>query len=186
MPGGKVYDAGAKQPEMIVNLIRELTALLVAARESDVTVIYIRNTHLAGAKDVSPSHLERLKSTGLRGTAADISCIVGTWGHQIVDALAPVEDDIIVDKNSYNIFETSMIDKVLRAQAVELVALTGISTYSGILATAYGLMDHGYRFVIPRECVSGYDSGLHEAARKILEPYSVDAAALRATWKEKQ
>jgi nicotinamidase-related amidase len=185
-PGGKVYDRGAKRPEMIVNLIRELAALIAAARESDVTVIYIRNAHLAGAKDVSSSHLERLKSTGLGGTAADISCIVGTWGHQIVDALAPVEDDIIVDKNSYNIFETSMIDKVLRAQAIERVILTGISTYSGILGTAYGLMDHGYHFVIPRECVSGYDSGLHEAALKILEPYSVDASALRATWKEKQ
>jgi nicotinamidase-related amidase len=183
LPGGKVYDRGAKRPEMIVKLIREVAALLAAARQSGVTVVYIRNTHLVGAKDVSASHLERLKSMGLGGTAGDISCIIGSWGYQVVDALSPFDDDIIVDKNSYNIFESSMIDKVLRAQDIERVILTGISTYSGILGTAFGLMDHGYHFVIPRECVTGYDADLHEAALKILAPYSVGVAELIEAWK---
>ena len=54
-----------------------------------------------------------------------------------------------------------MLDKVLRIHGIETVVLTGVSSHAGILGTVYGLLDCGYYFFIPRECVAGYDPELH-------------------------
>ncbi len=72
-----------------------------------------------------------------------------------------------------------MLDKVLRIRRIETVVLTGVSTHAGILATAFGLIDHGYEFLIPPECVSGNDPELEAAAMKLLKPHVVSLAEIR-------
>jgi biuret amidohydrolase len=180
--GGKVYDRAAKRPEVIASFVQELVTLTIAARDAAVKVIFIKNTHLADAADVSTEHMGRLKSTGLASGAAEVSCIQGSWGHQVVDALRPRETDVVIEKSGFNIFQYSMLDKVLRAQGIEGIVLTGISSYAGVLATNFALMDYGYHFIVPRECVTGYDSDLNDAALKIMGPRVVGNAALTALW----
>lgn len=182
-PGGKIYDRAVKQPELVTTLISAVGAFARHARENGVPVIYVRNTHLARAVDVPPAHLRYLRKGGYSGNVEDVSCITGSWGHQVVDAIAPRAKDIVIDKASFNSLTTSMIDKVLHAQGIETVVLTGISTNSGILASSFGLLDHGYDFFIPRECVTAYDPELHDAAMKILRPYAVSAADVVEAWK---
>jgi len=181
-PGGKVFDRAAKQPGIIADFVRQIAELAQSARHGSVKVVFIRNTHLAGAMDVSAEHMQRLKSTRLAATIADVSCIAGSWGHQVVDALKPQDTDIVIDKSGFNIFQYSMVNKVLRAQAIQSVVLTGLSTYAGILATSFALMDYGYHFSVPRECVTGYEPGLHDAAMKILGPHLVNVADVVELW----
>jgi nicotinamidase-related amidase len=121
-------------------------------------------------------------NAGLVHGPEDIPCIKGTWGHRIVDELEPPPGDIIIEKGAFDDFHNSMLDKVLRIRRVEAVVLTGVSTHAGILGTTFGLIDHGYYFLVPRECVSGYDPELEAAAMTLLRPHLVGLAEILARW----
>lgn len=77
-----------------------------------------------------------------------------------------------------------MLDKVLRIHGIETVVLTGVSSHAGILGTVYGLLDCGYYFFIPRECVAGYDPELHEAAMKLLRAHVVSITEIVRAWSQ--
>lgn len=181
--GGTIYRRAAKHPQNIAAAVRETVALVDAARRAGVKVIYFQQMHLPHAADIPKSHIRHLVGSGLAVTDADIPCIRGTWGHRIVDALTPKDDDIVIDKASFNDVHASLVDKVLRIQGVETVVLTGVSSHAGILGTYFGLLDCGYEFYIPRECVSGYVPELHDAAMKIMNPHVLDLADVFSAWK---
>ena len=181
-PGGTIFNRAAKNPETIAAVVRELAQLIEVARSSSVKIIFLQQMHLANAADIPTSHVEHLKSSGLAGTIDDIPCIKGSWGHQILDEVAPKPHDIIVDKAAFNDFHNSMLDKVLRIQGVETPILTGVSSHAGVLGTFFGFLDFGYDFFIARECVTGYDAELHEAAMKIMRPHTVGVADILAVW----
>jgi nicotinamidase-related amidase len=60
--------------------------------------------------------------------------------------------------------------------------LTGLSSYSGILASSYVMQDNGYRFVVPKQCVTGYDPELHAAAMRLMAPQIVDVHDIVGYW----
>ena len=179
---GKIYRRAAKHPETIVAAINHLAKLAQAARTAGAKVVYFKQYHLPDAADIPAAHLHHLLSNKLATTAEDIPCIRGTWGHEIVDSLRPQAGDIVVDKASFNDFHDSIADKVLRCQGIETVILTGVSTHAGVIATVFGLLDCGYRYYVPRECVSGYVPELHECALKIIGPYAIPVAQVHEAW----
>ncbi len=182
-PGGTIYNRAAKHPETIAAVVGELARFIEAARGSGVKIIYLQQMHLANAADIPPAHVEHLKSSGLAGTIDDIPCIKGTWGHQILDELAPEPHDIIVDKAAFNDFHNSLLDKVLRVQGIETPILTGVSSHAGVLGTFFGFLDHGYDFFMARECITGYDPELHEAAMAVMRPHTLGVAEIIAAWR---
>jgi nicotinamidase-related amidase len=172
-PGGKIYDrAGPAAATSIDPFLNVLEALLAAARDAGVRPIYIKNTHLTDAAD-----LPDVSSMG------DVPVLAGTWGHQVVDRVAPIAGDIVVEKSGFDIFRYSMLDKVVRARRLQAFVLAGVSTHSGVLASHFALRDLGYSFVVAREAVTAHDHALHEAALAIMAPYVVDAGSLLELWK---
>jgi nicotinamidase-related amidase len=180
--GGRIYRHAAKHPEMIATALCEVATLAGAARSHGAKVIYFQQMHLPNAADIPASHIRHLVSSGLAVAVEDIPCIRGTWGHRIVDALEPQPNDIVVDKASFNDIHGSTVGKVLRIQGIETVILTGVSSHAGVLGTYFGLLDCGYDFYIPRECVAGYVPELHEAAMKIMRPHVIGAAEIIQAW----
>jgi hypothetical protein len=87
--GGKFYNRAIKDPASISSLIEALSRLPAAARTAGVPIIYLANTHTVGAKDVSDESLRRSGRATLEEAIADVPVIASTWGHHIVDALAP-------------------------------------------------------------------------------------------------
>lgn len=182
MPGGKTYDRAPSAAAAIGPFIDHLETLITAARNAGVRVLYIKNTHLANAADLPDAHLRRLEATGFAASTDGVPVIAGTWGHQVVERVAPFAGDIVVEKSGYDIFRYSMLDKVVRARRLNAFVLTGVSTYSGILASHFALLNIGYTFAVPRETVTGHDIALHEAALRIMGSHVVDLAPLLQLW----
>ncbi len=182
--GGTIYRRAAKHPEIIAAAVREVASLVKTARGFGVKIVYFQQFHLPNAADIPASHVQHLVSSGLAVQVEDIPCIRGTWGHQVVDALKPQPDDIVIDKASFNDVHGSIVDKVLRIQGIETVLLTGVSSHAGVLGTYFGLLDCGYHFYIPRECVAGYVPELHEAAMKIMRPHVTGTAEIIEAWND--
>jgi len=183
-PEGKIYRRAAKRPETIATVVAEVAKLVRAARDAGVRIVYLKQMHLPNIEDIPKPHVNHLRKNGLAGTASDVPCIIGTWGHQVVDALAPKDGDIIIDKAAFNDFHNSMLDKVLRIQGIETTVLTGVSSHSGVMGTFFGLLDHGYEFYIAREGVMGYDAAMHEAAMTIYRPHTLGNAEIIRVWNQ--
>ncbi|MEI8150902.1 MAG: cysteine hydrolase [Hyphomicrobiales bacterium] len=181
--GGTIYRRAAKHPEIIAEAVSQTAHLVRAARGVGIKIVYFKQFHLPNAADIPSSHIHHLVSSGLAVRVEDIPCIRGTWGHEIVDALRPHAEDIVIDKASFNDVHGSIVDKVLRIQGIETVLLTGVSSHAGILGTYFGLLDCGYHFYLVRECVAGYVPELHEAAMKIMRPHLTDMTEISAAWK---
>lgn len=183
-PGGKIFKRAAKRPETITNVVAEVAKLVKAARESGTRIVYLKQMHHPNIEDIPKPHVNHLKKAGLAATAADVPCIIGTWGHQIVDALAPQPGDIVIDKAAFNDFHNSMLDKVMRIQGIETTVLTGVSSHSGVMGTYFGCLDHGYELFVAREGVMGYDAEMHAGAMAIYRPHTVPNADIIRVWNE--
>ena len=182
MPGGKVYDRAARGSTAVADLIATLSSLLSTARQAGARVVYTQQMHLPGATDVPDAHLAFLRRSGIIETPDDLPCITGTWGHRIIDALAPAAVDIVIEKAAFNDFHGSLLDKVLRVQGIETVLLSGVSSHGGILPSAYGLLDHGYAFFVLRDGVAGYSADLHQAALTLIGPHTLAIAEVLEAW----
>jgi nicotinamidase-related amidase len=179
---GKIYRRAAKRPETLALVVETVARLAQAARAAGVKIVYLQQMHLPNLADIPRAHVNHLRKNGLAGAAEDVPCIRGTWGHQIVDALAPQPSDIVIDKGAFNDFYSSLLDKVLHIQGIETTVLTGVSSHSGVMGTFFGVHDHGYELFIAREGVMGYDAAMHEAAMTIYRPHTLGVAEIIGIW----
>ncbi len=77
--------------------------------------------------------------------------------------LQPGVDDVIVTKNYASAFFDTSLASTLTARGIDTVVLTGVSTSGCVRASAVDAMQHGFRVVVPRECVADRHPGPHEA-----------------------
>jgi len=114
---GRSYQAAEK-------IIPRIKSFCDSARAVGIPIIYLMNTHRADALYHSSAELgRRMKKTG--GDPL-FWTIEGTWGHQIVEPLAPIAKDIIVRKHRPSGFYQTDIEMVLRNLNIECVIITGV------------------------------------------------------------
>jgi maleamate amidohydrolase len=80
-----------------------------------------------------------------------------------VPELQPAPDDVVVTKQYASAFFGTSLASLLTAQGVDTVILTGVSTSGCIRATAVDALQHGFRAIVPRECVADRHPAPHEA-----------------------
>ncbi len=180
-PGGKLFSKFEESLAVSTRRTVERIAMLAqAARSAGVRVIYTRASHLPDASDESPVHLRHLLANQQRG--AEPNVVLGSWGHAVVDELAPQPGDLEIDKYAFSAFQGTPLDKLLRSFSARTLVLTGVASHSGILTTARFALTLDYFTAIPRECVAGMNRAQHEAAMTLLAPDLVSVDDVLAVW----
>lgn len=72
---------------------------------------------------------------------------------QIVDQLAPLGGEIVIDKRSSSAFFGTDLDQYLHKRDVDTLVLVGNSTSGCVRATAVDARAYGFGVLIPEECV---------------------------------
>ncbi len=147
-PGSPLYAAP------VVEAVRETVNVLALAREQGVLVVYTRVLYNNHGKD---GGLFVQKVPVLRRMVA------GEPLAEIVPALAPLPADVIVIKQYASAFFGTALAATLTSQGVDTVILTGCSTSGCIRATAVDGLQHGFRVMVPRECVADRHPEPHAA-----------------------
>ena len=161
-PGGAlvVPDAAATVP-----VIR---ALLDRARGAGARVFFTQDSHAPGDMEFP-----------IWGEHA----LEGTWGWQIVEALASAPGERVVRKLRYDGFFGTSLDHELRLVGVRTVVVCGTVANICVLHTAGSAALHGYRVVVPVEAVSALTPfDMQAALRQVAFLYRgtlVSAAGLR-------
>lgn len=93
--------------------------------------------------------------------------------------LAPLDEELVVRKQFASAFFGTDLDETLRAQNVDTVLVTGVSTSGCVRATALDALQHGYRPVVVAEAVGDRDEGAHRQSLYDLQAKYADVEPLQ-------
>ena len=124
LPGGFGETLG-NDVSLLQQVVPPLAEVLAAARAAGMLIIHTREGHLPDLSDCPPAKLQRGKPSmriGDEGANGRI-LIRGEYGHDIIDELAPIDDEIIIDKSSVSTFNsTTSVSQTMRASPMDSTA----------------------------------------------------------------
>jgi nicotinamidase-related amidase len=145
-----------------VSLLREvippLQAVLQASRAAGITVIHTREGHLPDLSDCPPAKLNRgdpslrIGDPGPKGRIL----IRGEYGHDIIDELAPIPGERVIDKPGKGSFYATGLNELLREDGITSLVVTGVTTEVCVHTTVREANDRGYECLVLSDCVGSY------------------------------
>lgn len=150
-------------PPMLPRLVR----LLDVARRRDVCVVHIQMTALPGRRSDSPAQLRfnlRLHEAARAGGPPLRYAEPGTSGHEFVDELRPLPDELVVPKWRSSGFWGTNLDLLLRSNGIKTVVLAGCTTEGCVESTARDALFNDYYVVVVEDCVASDDRAQHDAS----------------------
>jgi nicotinamidase-related amidase len=137
------------------NVIAPITELLPRARAAGILVVFVHIAFRANRADLPPG-----------GALMSSFFDAGTRFHEGDDGTAidlPVHaEDVVVLKRRASAFAGTDLDLVLRARAIDTVAIAGVATSAMVAATFYDAADRGYRTTVLRDGCADPDSAVHD------------------------
>jgi nicotinamidase-related amidase len=149
-------------------LKQPMGALLAAAREKNVPIIFVRAIY----DDVFVA--ENLAEIyGTRSFGNDL-CQEGSWGADWFDEIRPSNssNEIVVTKHRFSAFWGTSLDLYLRSNAIETVVFVGVVTSGCVESSARDAFFNDYRIVVVSDCVAEASQERHDASlRKIAQTF---------------
>ncbi|WP_264011864.1 cysteine hydrolase family protein [[Mycobacterium] manitobense] len=169
LPGGFGESLG-NDVGRLQRVVAPLAALIAAARSAGVMVIHTREGHRPDLSDCPPAKLHRgapSKRIGDPGRYGRI-LIRGEYGHDIVDELAPLPGETVIDKPGKGAFYATGLQDVLTSAGVTQLLITGVTTEVCVHTTTREANDRGYECLVVSDCVGSYFPEFHRVALEMV------------------
>jgi nicotinamidase-related amidase len=123
--------------------ISAIRGLLDLARKSRMRVIFVQDTHREGDPEweIWGEH-----------------CGEESWGWQVVDELAPREDEATVRKPRYDAFYGTQLEHMLRLWGVDTVIICGTVANICVHYTASSAAMRWFKVIVPKDCISSFNN----------------------------
>jgi nicotinamidase-related amidase len=129
--------------------IPAIRRLLDLARESGVRLVFVQDTHRDGDPEweIWGEH-----------------CREGSWGWQVVDELAPREDEVTIRKPRYDAFYGTQLEHLLRVWGVDTLIICGTVANICVHYTASSAAMRWFNVIVPKDCISSFNEFDMEAS----------------------
>ena len=157
LPGGFGETLG-NDVSQLAAVIPPLQELLAAARAAGLLVIHTREGHRPDLSDLPAAKLRRGKPSlriGDQGAYGRI-LVRGEYGHDIIDELAPLPGEVVLDKPGKGAFYGTDLGDILLDAGVESLIVTGVTTEVCVHTTVREANDRGYEALVLSDCVGSY------------------------------
>ena len=124
---------------------------------------------------ISP-HLKALRPFLRKGDFAP-----GSWGHALVDELAP--SDLQVEKIAYSAFYMTRLEWMLRKCGIDRLVVGGIVTNGGVASTVRDAHVRDIEAVVLADGCAAFDDATHQTAIAALKP-SLVSQPLPRCWRK--
>src|SRR5262245_39861152 len=169
-PGG-FGEALGNDVSLLRKAIPPLQRVLGAAREAGVLVIHTREGHRPDLSDCPPAKRARghLKiGIGDQGPMGRV-LVRGERGHGIIDDLAPVGMEPVVDKPGKGAFFATDLDLILKNWEIKSLVVTGVTAEVCVHTTVREANDRGYECLVLEDCIASYFPDFHLAAVNMIK-----------------
>lgn len=138
----------------VVDAVEASVALIAQARKASVPIIY---TKVLFQGDGFDGGLFVRKIPVLK------QLVDGAPLAEIDRRVAPAAGDVVLVKNYASVFFGTSLASMLTAHGIDTTILIGCSTSGCVRASAVDGIQHGFRVVVPRECVGDRVAQVHDA-----------------------
>jgi nicotinamidase-related amidase len=169
LPGGFGALLG-NDVSMLTKVVEPLAAVLAGARAAGMLVIHTREGHRPDLSDCPPSKLARghletpIGSEGPNGRIL----IRGEEGHGIIEELAPIDGEVILDKPGKGAFYATDLELLLHNASITSLVVTGVTTEVCVHTTVREGNDRGFECLVLSDCVGSYFPEFQEVGLKMI------------------
>jgi len=169
-PGGFGETLG-NDVSQLSRAIKPCADVLNAAREAGILVVHTREGHLPDLSDAPPAKIERGAPSLRIGDPGPMGRILirGEAGHDIIAALYPRDDEIVIDKPGKGAFYATELGDLLQKYGIENLLVCGVTTEVCVNTTVREANDRGYRCVVLADCCASYFPEFHDMGLKMIK-----------------
>jgi nicotinamidase-related amidase len=156
-PGGFGETLG-NDVSLLEAIVPATQAVLVAWRDAGGLVVHTREAHKADLSDCPPAKLNRGNPALRIGDVGPMGRILvrGEPGNQIIDALAPNEDELVIDKPGKGMFYATGLHETLQARGITHLLFCGVTTEVCVQTSMREANDRGYDGLLLEDCTESY------------------------------
>ena len=169
LPGGFGAMLG-NDVSMLTPVIEPLSAVLSTARAAGMMVIHTREGHRPDMADCPPAKLARGHLDTPIGADGPLGRVLirGEEGHAIIEELAPIDGEIVLDKPGKGAFYATDLELLLRNAQITSLVVTGVTTEVCVHTTVREANDRGFECLVPSDCVGSYFAEFQEVGLKMI------------------
>jgi nicotinamidase-related amidase len=162
-PNGKV---GSGLEVKRRNVIGNTKAAIAKARAAGVNICYVRVAFSPDYKECPPNSpiFSRARETG--------RFKLGAWGTEVHPELKPQPDDFDVIKHRVSPFYGTTLEPILRANRIEKLYLSGVSTNAVVQAAVREGHDRDYACVVIEDCCASMSEEEHRMSVTTLSRFA--------------
>ncbi|HAT35962.1 MAG TPA: cysteine hydrolase [Rhodospirillaceae bacterium] len=148
------------------NTVGNNVTAIAKARAAGVPVGFIRVGFSTDYREVSPN------SPLFTGAKKAGRFQLGEWGTEVHPDLAPQPEDFDIIKHRVSPFYGTRMEPLLRAQGIEHIYITGVSSSGVVLSTAKEGHDRDFIITIIEDCCCAGSEEDHQAVLHICERFA--------------
>jgi len=154
--------------------IEPIKTLMARLRTLGFHIIHTREGHRPDLADLPANKRWRSRRAGTDGVGIGDAgpcgriLVRGEPGWEIIDELAPLPGEAIIDKPGKGSFYATDLDLLLHTRGIRNLMLAGITTDVCVHTTMRDANDRGYECLLLSDCTAATDHGNHLAALKMV------------------
>ncbi|MGH6791801.1 MAG: cysteine hydrolase family protein [Methyloceanibacter sp.] len=156
-PGGFGESLG-NDVSRLAAIVPTVARLIAGCRDAGVTVIYTKECHRPDLSDCPPSKRNRGNPSARIGDTGPMGrvLIAGEPGSDIIDALAPLKGERVIEKPGKGAFYRTDLDAALASVGVHTLLVAGVTTEVCVQTTMREANDRGYDCLLVEDATESY------------------------------